>query len=383
MIRKLLNHRQQFLLFTLLICFVITSCKPQQEQPVSSTYADSAATTATTLEENIEDGSQSISSENYEIIDYVGIEDIERNKAQSFKPFVTLSALVQSYIWKKGGANSDTAALDEEQTLIYRQIVNYKKEIESGHFDLDRPPALLELTRHSSFTKLSAPGKNSFFNSAKFFFLGGAPFIKKVIGYDSITGQEQTFTDSKGKPEFHFQVFTENSDFLLKSIMYFKKPKVEVIFGGPIPAYDGPADEVNGIGSIVHQFNENIPVIFLTENGLISARLIYCDLAMTQQSSCYSSYPRIVFACNDLIEDTDILAVYIPYDNVMPSTCNVTREHQWLWTADLNGDNTADLACAIGTMDGISDDFLVEVLWFVNVDGEWKIIDYGSEPSCT
>ena len=340
-------------------------------------------------EENEEEVSQ-LPPENYNIIDYAGIDDSVRFEAQSFKPFTNLSVLATSFIRKKDSLRSvGTDAFKEQERRAHNAILNYKRDLESGKLVFDPAPALLELTRRlgdkdSSFIQLSNPGGASFFNGVNFFFIGGAPFVHKVVSYDSITNQEKSFTDLKGNPELRFRTsLTENAFLLFKSIMHFKKPKIKVSFGGPTPTYDASPDEVNGIGSIIHNFDQNIPVVFLTESGLVNARLIYCEFALTEQYSCYSSFPRIVFASNANIQDTEILGIYIPYGDSNPTTCKVSRKKNWLWTIDLNGDATPDIGCVIGATEGISDDALVEIIWFANVNGEWKIIDYGEEPACT
>lgn len=380
--------------FIPLIClYLIISCKSrsqQEQEVVSNPFADTARRRPSHSSIEKEEQPTYIQPEKHDIIDYIGVEDAARFEAQSFEPLTTLSVLAASFIRKKDSLRSVGGdALKEREKKIYAAILDYKRGIESGRFVYDRAPTLLEFTRRlgntdSSFSKLPDAGGASFFTSGNFFFIGGAPFVQNVVMYDSITHQEKVFTDSKGNPELLFQVLdTENVYYLFKSVMHFKKPRIKVSFGGPVEAYDAPPNEVNGIGSIIHNFDENIHALFLTENGLVPARLAYYQATFTGQHRCYSSYPKLVFACSTNIQADEILAIYLSYDDRGPLGCSVNRENKWLWTADLNGDATPDLACAIGTFEGIQSGALIEILWFANVNGEWKIIDYGSEPSCT
>jgi len=384
------------LLIPLICLFLVSSCKPKQEQEqeltATNTYSDTASLPSHPSAQTEQEESADIPVETHDIIDYIGVEDAVRLRAQSYQPFTALSVLATSFIRKKDRLRSaGRDALKESEKSIYAAILDYKRYAESGKLaDEDAPPALLELPRHvgntdSSFSQLPDAGGASFFrDNGNFFFIGGAPFVQKVVDYDSITFQEKSFTDSKGNPELRFQVpDSENVYYLFKSIMHFKKPRIKISFGGPVAVYDGPPDEVKGIGSIIHNFDDHIPVVFLTEDGLVPARLMYYQVPFTEQYRCYSDYPRFVFACNENIVASEILAMYIPYDDHRPKGCAVNRKSKWLWTADIDDDAIPDIACAIGTFEGIQSDALLEMLWFVNVNGEWKIIDYGNEPSCT
>jgi hypothetical protein len=380
-------HAYILLLFVLLV----STCKPQQEQQGSSqlnTQPDTTSRPATSSSATEQEPSTELPPEKHEIIDYAGIDDEARSAAQSYKPFTALSELASNFIWKKDSLlrSGSNRVFEEEEEKVYAAILAYQREIQSGKFPDDPAVALMELPRQvgeadSSFHQLPDP-KASFFTNENFFFIGGAPFVQKIINYDTVTWQEKTFTDSDGNPEVRFQPDTENTRLFFKSVMHFRKPRIKVSFGGPVGYSNADPHEVKGIGSVIHHFEERIPVFFLTEKGLVPARLLYYDVPFTEQFRCYSDYPRIVFACNTLISANEILAVYIPYDGHNPAACSINRESKWLWTADLNGDAVPDVACATGTFDEMSEGQL-EILWFVNINGQWKIIDYGSEPSCT
>ena len=98
---------------------------------------------------------------------------------------------------------------------------------------------------------------------------------------------------------------------------------------------------------------------------------------------CVSDQPRIEFACATSLESEDILAVYIPYQGDSKVSFTVNNPNSTVWTADLNGDGIADIACVSATFEGISSDTLAEVLWFVNIQGTWQIIDWGQDLDCT
>jgi hypothetical protein len=164
--------------------------------------------------------------------------------------------------------------------------------------------------------------------------------------------------------------------------MQFRRPRLKIGFGGPVGTYDGPPDEVKGIGSIIHSFVDEIPVFYLMESGVVRGRLKYYEAPFIEHSPCYSDYPHLIFSCSADISPDEIIGIYIPYDDQLPTVCSVSRPDKWGWRADLNNDNVPDIACVIGTYEGGEPDVL-EMLWFINLNGTWKIVDYGQVLSCT
>ena len=59
------------------------------------------------------------------------------------------------------------------------------------------------------------------------------------------------------------------------------------------------------------------------------------------------------------------------------------RHSAGVWTIDLNGDGIADLGCVSGAFEGIASDTMAEVLWYVNNNGKWQVLDYSTELDCT
>ena len=51
--------------------------------------------------------------------------------------------------------------------------------------------------------------------------------------------------------------------------------------------------------------------------------------------------------------------------------------------ADFNLDGIQDIACVSDSFEGISSDTMAENLWFINIKGEWKVIDWGRQLDCT
>jgi hypothetical protein len=166
-------------------------------------------------------------------------------------------------------------------------------------------------------------------------------------------------------------------------LYHYKKPQINISFGPPLESYDGPDDEIKGIGSIIHSFGRRLPVFFLTQDGLQKAFLIEYHVSLTHQYRCRSDYPRLIFACEKNFEPLDILGVYIPYDDGQPSTCKIERPDDWLWTADFDGDGVPEIAAVLAGYADDDGEVVTEVLWFANFNGVWRVIDYGNEPECT
>jgi hypothetical protein len=223
----------------------------------------------------------------------------------------------------------------------------------------------------------------SFFSNGNFFFVGGAPFIEQHIEYDTATNQQIIFKDANQKSEQRFRIHdTENRYHILKSIMHYKKPKVSIDFGGPVYMSDLPADDVRGIGSVKHNFGKEVPVFFLMDSGVAQGHLKYFREPFTTQYPCYSDDTHLIFSCSPDIDVEQIIGIYIPYSDNGLTTCAISRPDRWSWTADLNNDTIPDIACVIDINNG-PESGVMEMLWFANVNGTWKIIDYGLMPFCS
>jgi hypothetical protein len=377
-----------FVLLPVIFIISVTSCK-RTEQPneeLTQQTDTSAAPVATSGEPYAE--AADVPPEKHEVIDYRDYWKAIQDPANAFEPFAKLKGIAADFIRRKDSLRAiGNDAFEKQEQVVYAAIMDYKRDVESGKYSQGAAVTLIDIPRtlgDKDSSSISLPeAQPSFFTNGNFFFLGGAPLIQRRIEYDTSTHQEIVFKDANGDPELRFQVTdTENRYHFLKSIMQFKKPRVKIDFGEPVGVYDGPPDEVKGIGSVKHNFIEDIVVYFLTESGIVPGRLKYYQEPFTEQYSCYSQYPYLIFSCSSDIDPDKIVGVLIPYDNNNPVDCSVTRPERWSWRADLNNDLVPDIACVMGTYDGVEDGVL-EMLWFVNVNGSWKIVDYGEVPSCT
>jgi hypothetical protein len=337
-------------------------------------------------------------------IDYQGAKHNEVRRAlENFSPLTAvldaagLSIAVKDsleMVHRDADGNYIDSLTDPADSLIFRPvemkawqaIQEYKKWLEAGTPLNDACPSLLELTREvngddTSSDNLPQAGTSQFLAHGKFFFLGGAPFIGEVIRDDGIP-----FSDRNGNPEKRYStILNENGDFLLNSIYHFRNVRTNLTFGRPLRSYDMGPQEVNGVGSLVHEFLEPVHVFFLTENGVLPARLLSTEVKLAPENlGCISDRPHYIFACGKNIDANEILAIYIPYQSAPVTEFKLTRLGNGTWAADLNEDGIADLACVQRSFQGeASGETLAEALWFVNVNGTWKIIDYATELDCT
>ncbi|MEJ1239725.1 hypothetical protein WBG78_16430 [Chryseolinea sp. T2] len=279
---------------------------------------------------------------------------------------------------------SDSAIFRPVEIAAWQAIQNYKKWIEAGSPAKDACPSLLELERlqgddDKSVSYLPEPGASKYLANGKFFFLGGAPFIEEVVTEDGTP-----FTDPNGKPEKHYtSVLSENGRYFFNSLYHFKNVPVKLDFGKPLRSYEMGPQEVNGVGSLIHRFVNPITVSFLTDEGVVPARLISVEVKLVAESlGCVSDQPLYTFACDKPIDPMNILGVYVSYSS-SHTGYKLVRHSAGVWTIDLNGDGIADLGCVSGAFEGIASDTMAEVLWYVNNNGKWQVLDYSSELDCT
>ncbi len=386
---------QKFTLSIVLILFIITvqSCKQKEQTETTVEQTDSVSTQP---QEPTQPAPETSSS----FVQYNGASDDEiKRKLEAFSPLTEILSLASQAIKIKDSLYSnnmnnqggtippkDSVLFNQQENKTYKTIVAYKKMLLQGPSTKDACPSLMQLTRDvapgdSSVGFLPQAGRSQFFSQGNFFFLGGAPFIGKLQPPD-----EATFTDASGKPETRFTTdITENGNFFLNSIYHFKNLPTEVTFGPPLRSYYGWSREVHSIGSLIHRFTNRLPVFLLTEEGVVSGSLSAVTIKLVPENlGCISDQPIIEFACSKSIEAQDILVVYIPYTSSTPTSCIVTRNDNRVWTADRNGDGVDDIACVSGSYMGMaSGGIIAESLWFVNIDGQWKIIDAGENLDCT
>jgi len=331
------------------------------------------------------------------LIEYAGTAENEvRARLQTFAPFANISAIVEKSIsikdsfTIKNNMKADFTAKDSlgfrpYEIKAYAAILQYKKLLAAGSSP-GKCPSLLDLTRtmaegDSSFQRLPKAKPSKFFSSGNFFFVGGAPFMMEEQSENS-----PTFKDAVGNPEVRFiNNDTENGLYILNSLYHFKKNAMDVTFGQPLQSYYEFLRDVNGVGSLKHNFTERIPVYFITESGVVPGHIISVTLKLVPESlGCRSDQPAIEFACSKNISASDILSVYIPYTSAALTSCSITRQGNELWTADVDGDGEADLACVSSAYMGMaSGGSLARAIWFININGTWQVIDYGNENDCT
>lgn len=278
----------------------------------------------------------------------------------------------------------DTLMVFSYKERAYQAIIDYKKQVASPTIAQNNFPTLLNLTRipepedsSSFFLPQAAP--SGVLSAGDFFFLGGAPFLSKLSPLDD----HNIFTDQKGNPEMRFGMsLQDNVSYLLYSICHAKSTAIDIAYGPPLHTYEMGQVEVYGIGSLIHKFVERIPAFFITDKGLIPAHLLSAELKLGSDYSCGDGDVYVEFSCSKSIDEKEIQAIYIPYGTA-PTSCSFNRVSDHVWTADLNSDGTADFACVTNNYMGDIGYEIAEALWFANINGEWKIIDWAEIPECT
>jgi hypothetical protein len=264
----------------------------------------------------------------------------------------------------------------------YRTLLAYQRLISFG---LPVAAELPEIIRNESVTDslslkvLPRASASTFFNDKQFFFLGAGPFLSRVENEEG----EKAFQDPQGNPEIRFSCsVNENSLLLFDAVSHIKNIRTMVTFGPPLSSYESGPQEVSGIGSLNHEFTTRIPAMFITADGIVEAQLISITHKLAPEDlGCVSNNPKAVFACAQ-IPGKEILAVYIPLDSRRINECTLKRNRK-LWTADLNHDGIPDIACVSDTFVGIASDTMARIIWYVNMDGKWKIVDKAEELDCT
>lgn len=154
--------------------------------------------------------------------------------------------------------------------------------------------------------------------------------------------------------------------------------------GPPLESLYMNPRELNGVGSLIHTFKTPVPVSFITTEGVIPGRIVSITFKIIgQYMGCVSDQPRIIFSCSQMIDQNDILGIYI---SVLPGQLmagKIDRQSR-VWTADLNGDGIIDLLGLLGNSLGeASGSTLSEAIWYVNMNGKWVIVDWATDLDCT
>ena len=337
-------------------------------------------------------------SEKKSLIAYTGtVKDKYRALLETLPPFDKVSALAAAAIHLKDSLKylrevqeitdpNDQKIFMPAEKLAYQAIQAYQKTLQDNPHVHDVATKLIDLTRSlepedSSYAVLPKAGPSKLLSHGNFFFLGGAPFITKLSD-----GGKAVYTDAEGNPQTRFEGnVTENTNYIFNSLLHFNTGPLKVTLGGPLSGYEIKQRDVRGVGFLKHEFVNPVPVFFLTELGLVPAHLVSVDLKLIpEQLGCVSDQPSVIFTCAKYLNQEDILAVYIPYHAEPITSCVVKRyEDTRVWTIDLNNDGIPEFACVSDTFAGAVDDKLVEEIWFVNINGDWKIMDWAAELDCT
>ncbi|HMJ71433.1 MAG TPA: hypothetical protein VK508_21200 [Cyclobacteriaceae bacterium] len=280
----------------------------------------------------------------------------------------------------EGMSAKDSTAFGQRSKKAYAAIVAYQQAMKAGVKLNDRLPKLTDIVRtpgekDKTSEILPAAGKSDFLSNGNFFFLGGAPYASR---------HEEVVQGPNGKPENRYGITgTENANYFFNSVFHQTGGSVDLTFGPPLSSYYGYPVEINGVGSLIHKFAQRAPAFFITERGLVAAQLVSVTIKLAPEPGCSTNEPYYEFACDQNIDAQDILAVFVPYFEMSSGKASANRESRALWTADMNGDGVADFAAVSSVFSGGSSDTMNQVLWFVNIDGAWRIIDSGVDPDCT
>ncbi|MDB5255873.1 MAG: hypothetical protein JWM14_568 [Chitinophagaceae bacterium] len=387
---------KQFLLS--LLIFSIIACSSDPEKKAELVEITDTVTAPKAIPEQQQPTEESEYSEKKSFIAYQGaVKDKYRTSLETFPAFEKLSSLSAAAIQLKDSIKylrdvqeitdpNDKKIFIPAENRAYQAILAYQKALQDNPHVHDVSTKLIELTRipdpnDSSFLVLPQVGKSTLLSQGNFFFLGGAPFITKLDA-----DNKTVYTDANGNPQTRFLGdISENTSYILNSLLHFNNSPVKVTFGHPLSSYDIKKHEIHDIGFLKHEFVNPIPAFFLTEQGLVPAHVAAVDLKLIPQNlGCLSDQPYVTFTCSKYLNEKDILGIYIPYDSTPISSCVIKRyDDNRVWTIDLNNDGIPELACVSDTFTGISDDKMVEEIWFVNIDGAWKIIDWAAELDCT
>lgn len=281
------------------------------------------------------------------------------------------------YLHQESFTAEDSAAFGPVFKMAYEAILNYKDRLKTGlkTNKVKIPSRASDLDANDQSHKLLRKSNSMTLSSADFGFLGAAPFVEK---------RPAVFKGPGGNPEIQFSIqIPENAWYFFDYVYAFHPGAIDITYGPPLSAYEGPPSEINGIGSLVHNLTERIPVWILTTNGAVPGSLVRVMMKLGADYGCVSENPTCTFVCSKDIDPNAIFGVFYAGDGLSLSNATSTVVSNRLWEYDIDGDGEADLARINSTFEGISDDTMAYAIWFVKVDGGWVALDYGAEPDCT
>ncbi|MEI9918873.1 MAG: hypothetical protein WDO14_08715 [Bacteroidota bacterium] len=304
-----------------------------------------------------------------------------------FEPFNKLYQQVQQAIhlkdslgFKDGGMTAaDSVVANEAFDKLYQSIIDYSKQVTPGikvekGKSAVRPDSVLRGKDESH--SLIPVSTSTTLDKIDFTFLGGAPFVYQ---------NEYVIKDANGNPESQYTInVSENSEYFFNYVYSRQPVPMEISYGPPLSAYDGPKFGINGVGSITHHLSNRIPVLFLTSNGTVPATLISVNMKLTDEYGCVSSYPTYVFGCVENLNPSAIFGViYSDNRSSFENAESLYDPNSPAWSYDLDGDGNIDLVRIQSTTSGASSDELGVAIWFAHINNKWVVIDYASQPDCT
>jgi hypothetical protein len=279
-----------------------------------------------------------------------------------------------------GLSHSDSVSMDSAMNKAYDLILQYKDEMKSG-VTTPKQKGLVEpgtLANDDESFDILPESTSKSLNNGDFTFLGAAPFFSQ---------DPELYKDASGNPETHYYTdMPANAAFFLNYIYSRSPGSIDITYGPPIYMYGGDQMHVKEIGSLKHNFQNRIPVTFMTTEGSVPAYVASVNLRLGDAYGCTSNLPTIEFAASKNIDPNSILGVFVSDTPLSTAKGGILPEvHKDLWEYDLDGDGSADIAGVISARPGevMTEDFIMVAIWYVRINGDWVVLDYALQPECT
>ncbi|HNY29298.1 MAG TPA: hypothetical protein PKO15_00280 [Fibrobacteria bacterium] len=224
---------------------------------------------------------------------------------------------------------------------------------------------------------LPATAPSPFASTARFHFQGGVPFLHKVLSENG-----DAFRDPEGRPETRLATTSNTaSNGLLAILRTIPGMRMEVRFGGPLDEYESGRFGVAGIGSLEHLPIRTARAWLLSESGPVAARVVSVRHDLFRRQICGPDEPEAVFGIPGPM-DKEILGVFLTQDGAAPPKLVVQRKGR-LTLFDFDGDGITEVAGVEEKFQGLTNDTLSNVTWFLNDNGTWRAIDAVRTADCT
>jgi hypothetical protein len=238
----------------------------------------------------------------------------------------------------------------------------------------------MPLLKHNR-SKVSFPPKApaSLLKPDNFFFIGAGKFLERM---------EKLDTNLQGEPEMRLYCqLNANTTRIMSMLRSMDNAPVETSFGPPVGF--GHSEECHawdkaifGIGSLTHTLKRDLPVYLITTHGVTPGRLAQViDLLFDPYQGCVSDQPKVRIGMTQLAKG-EILGIFIPYEPISLDKCTVTQK-KGKWLADLDGDGNADIGGYVRYASASVPGQLFEGVWYANINGEWKVIDWAEDLDCS